>query len=234
MLWSGGIWPRLPWAKKNRRICMSGRGMVMPDSRLGTARGAGIISAGSWNPTAQLCSPDCSQEESKLHLLEDASISLHKLRGEAPIYLKNKKNITFIGIYLMLIRGTCTRTSQLPPPHLQEALGSREPQSRLCDKHCVTHWCSPAPFPFNIVTRWWYTTFACLTNASSVHRVCLSMIRKQDAFPAQTNHKWSTGGKVEAVCYSLVGDAREEITALTRGMRKHWDSQQRGSRLQAD
>lgn len=101
--------------KKNRRICMSGRGMVMPDSRLGTARGAGIISAGSWNPTAQLCSPDCSQEESKLRLLEDASISLHKLRGEAPIYLKNKKNNTFIGIYLMLIRGTCTRISQLPP-----------------------------------------------------------------------------------------------------------------------
>lgn len=220
--------------KKNRRICMSGRGMVMPDSRSGTARGAGIISAGSWNPTAQLCSPDCSQEESKLHLLEDASISLHKLRGEAPIYLKNKKNNTFIGIYLMLIRGTCTRTSQLPPPSFTRGSGKqRTPEQALRQTLCDPL-CSPAPFPFNIVTRWWYTTFACLTNASSVHRVCLSMIRKQDAFPAQTNHKWSTGGKEEAVCYSLVGDAREEITALTRGMRKHWDSQQRGSRLQAD
>lgn len=206
----------------------------MPDSRLGTARGAGIISAGSWNPTAQLCSPDCSQEESKLCLLEDASISLHKLRGEAPIYLKNKKKKHIYWHLPHAHKGDVHQDITTAPPRLQEALGSREPQSRLCNKHCVTHCCSPAPFPFNIVTRWWYTTFACLTNASSVHRVCLSMIRKQDAFPAQTNHKWSTGGKVEAVCYSLVGDAREEITALTRGMRKHWDSQQRGSRLQAD
>lgn len=97
---------------------MSERGMAMPDSRLGTARGAGIISAGSWNPTARLCSPDCSQEESKLHLLEDASISHNKLRGEAPIYLKNKRNNTFIGIYLMLIRGMRTRPSHLSTPHL--------------------------------------------------------------------------------------------------------------------
>lgn len=47
---------------------------------------------------------------------------------------------------------------------------------------------------------------------------------------SQTEQGRQSGSRV----LQPAGDAREAITALAQGMRKHWDSQQQGSGLQAD